>query len=258
MFNHKAEKFSLDNAKVLVKASQSAYEPLSKMQDSIKKYLPIDRFLSFDEKQTQCFLAGTKDYIVLSFRGTETVNVRDWLTGIKIRKVKTKMGRVHRGFLGGWLSVKNKVLNTLSSMQDNAQSLWITGHSMGAALATLATAEFLNKDKPVAGLYTYGSTRVGDKQFARNFSEFKDYTFRFVNNGDFVTRLPPRLLGYSHVGQVAHVSCNEVSFSKMFWDQFLDAFQDRFKHLDDFDDAIKSGILDHPIDSYVTALKHCK
>ena len=66
-------------------------------------------------------------------------------------------------------------------------TLWFTGHSLGAALATLAA----NRYKTVQGLYTFGSPQVGDADFIKNFQV--PHHFRIVNNRDIVALVPPRL-----------------------------------------------------------------
>ncbi len=79
------------------------------------------------------------------------------------------------------------------------RSLWITGHSLGGALAVLATAKLrFEKAQPVSGLYTYGQPRVGDFEFCSRFDQgFGDYTFRFVNFQDIVPRVPLRNMNYT-------------------------------------------------------------
>ena len=66
--------------------------------------------------------------------------------------------------------------------QRKGRALWITVHSLGAALATLAVAKLrLEKDEPVNGLYTFGQPRTGDRDFAKNFNaDFGNQTFRYV------------------------------------------------------------------------------
>jgi triacylglycerol lipase len=67
----------------------------------------------------------------------------------------------------------------------------------------LATASLLEANRDVTGLYTFGSPRVGDQNFAQAFTEkIGDRTFRVVNGNDIVPRVPPQLNGYKHVGEV--------------------------------------------------------
>ena len=72
------------------------------------------------------------------------------------------------------------------------KQLVVTGHSLGAALATLYT-DRINDSKSVC--YTYGSPRVGNKDLIKNMN-FNCYRFR--NNNDIVTKVPPEFLGFTH------------------------------------------------------------
>jgi hypothetical protein len=97
--------------------------------------------------------------------------------------------------------VHGQITHILDPGDVGARKLWVTGHSLGGALAVIAAAEFEGVF-PVTGLHTFGQPRVG-------FSAFRDFMnahyagrfFRFVNDDDIVPRVPP---GYSHVGTLMH------------------------------------------------------
>ena len=77
----------------------------------------------------------------------------------------------------------------------------ITGHSLGAALATLTASR-----KAASRLYTFGSCRVGDAAFARAISTISHD--RFVDCCDLVTRVPAKEFGYVHVGSLKYIDRN--------------------------------------------------
>ncbi|WP_437551908.1 lipase family protein [Sorangium sp. So ce367] len=96
---------------------------------------------------------------------------------------------------------------------NNPPAFYITGHSLGGALAVLAGA-ILHRDddfstrfgSAVRGIYTYGQPMVGDSTFAR---EHKDnigtILFRHVYERDIVPRLPPITMGrFEHIGREYH------------------------------------------------------
>lgn len=67
---------------------------------------------------------------------------------------------------------------------------------MGAAFASLAIARF-NHGR--AALYTFGSPRVGNQAFCERVRESADLgIFRFVNNRDVMTMMPPRENSFEH------------------------------------------------------------
>jgi Lipase (class 3) len=80
--------------------------------------------------------------------------------------------------------------------------LYITGHSLGGALAMLFAYRWSNPTIPIAGIYTFGQPRVGDAKFRRRYDVLLGArTFRVVNEEDIVPRVPGLLLGYRHAGQ---------------------------------------------------------
>jgi triacylglycerol lipase len=95
----------------------------------------------------------------------------------------------------GTKSLENTVIETLKRCPKNSQ-LFVTGHSLGGALATLATVHIVKYcttenllafKKPI--LYTYASPRVGNPMFASHFKELECY--RIANSEDLVVSVPP-------------------------------------------------------------------
>jgi len=89
------------------------------------------------------------------------------------------------------------------------RTLWVTGHSLGGALAVLAGAAFsmLPGDamRPVNGIYTFGQPRIGLHPFCGNYDRLlESKTFRFVNKQDLVPRVPFRGWDYADVGRMIH------------------------------------------------------
>jgi hypothetical protein len=84
--------------------------------------------------------------------------------------------------------------------RDTSGSIEVTGHSLGAALATLYTLENAFTDKiPNPGLCTFASPFVGDSTFASAFDGLGLTSWRIVNSPDIVPKLPPEILGFTHV-----------------------------------------------------------
>ncbi|MCX5893209.1 MAG: lipase family protein, partial [Deltaproteobacteria bacterium] len=91
---------------------------------------------------------------------------------------------MHRGFQAALDEVWERLHDYLEGKENARRTVWFTGHSLGAALATLAASRY----GKVRGLYTFGSPRVGDLDFKQ---AFLVPTYRFVNHDDLVTRVPP-------------------------------------------------------------------
>lgn len=204
-FKPHATQFSLNNAHSLALAAQLAYKEAAHIRTTLAPQFIVE-FIEDLKTDTQCFIAHNAEHIVLAFCGT--TELRDWLTNAQFDFQSTLHGRVHQGFHRALDSVWPKITQTLTNVQQNAQALWLTGHSLGGALAVLAAARLcldLDQDiyKSVYGLYTFGQPRVGDRTFVNTLdAELKDRYFRFVNDNDIVTRVPIRLNQYQQSGTV--------------------------------------------------------
>jgi triacylglycerol lipase len=256
-FNPNTTRYDSNNAYWSARASELAYGDEAAIRGEVVGNwgLDDDKFHFFDEGDTQAFLAGNADMLLVAFRGTEPTKLSDWMSDAHIHLVEGPAGRVHHGFKSALDDVWSDVLGSIEELQDNAQSLWFTGHSLGAALAALAVARLrLEYDRPVHGLYTFGMPRTGDRDFARTFNvDFKAQCFRFVNNNDVVTRVPPRALTYSHVGRFLFFdSRGNLHDDIRWWWKFLDRVRGR---IDDFLKPGTDGIKDHSMDRYVENLE---
>jgi fermentation-respiration switch protein FrsA (DUF1100 family) len=131
---------------------------------------------------------------IIAFRGTQTDNVRDFLTDIRVALEDWEHpGRVHSGFSASLSTILAPVDQWL---HDTAPAhLVLTGHSLGAALATLLAARLAQQGCSLE-LVTFGSPRVGDEALVASLRPLA--VRRYVNCTDAVTQLPPPLL-YYHV-----------------------------------------------------------
>jgi pimeloyl-ACP methyl ester carboxylesterase len=150
---------------------------------------------------TQGFGAvGSDGKIYIAFRGTQADDPTDIGVDADLRLRSWKAGgEVHTGFSQALDSIWDAVAQWLKPYDPS--KVWITGHSLGAALATLAASLV-----PGATLVTFGSPRVGDHAFAALFAQ-RDVR-RYVDCSDVVTMVPPELLGYKHVGAIRYIDRN--------------------------------------------------
>ena len=145
---------------------------------------------------------------VVAFRGTEPDDPSDIFTDANFIMTPwtdnsgQSLGKVHEGFATALLAndILEKIITCLDSLVP-ATHVLITGHSLGAALATLTASR-----KPSSRLYTFGSCRVGDAAFAEAVSSISHD--RFVDCCDLVTRVPTKEFGYVHVGSLKYIDRN--------------------------------------------------
>jgi len=259
-FNVKAFGFSVENAKFLAAASNLVYDDFNNPNiiNTIKSWgFEKNKIRFFDSHGTQAFLAVDDEKIIISFRGTEPDKLEDWVSDAEVRKTSGPYGDVHRGFFKALGYVWPNIEDAIDDVRDKNQSIWITGHSLGAALATLATALIDTNEQAltVSGLYTFGSPRVGSHRFAKKFNANNKSVFRFVNNNDVVTRVPLSIT-YSHVGTLMYFddagelhTDKELSWWSVFWDR-VEGQIDSFLHLNPAD-----AITDHSMDKYEKNIK---
>jgi triacylglycerol lipase len=222
-FEPQAIAYSPLNAVALAQSARLAYFNSFNIASTIKAW-NFPRFQFVERNHIQAFIMGNDEAIVLTFRGTECNCIRDWMTDADLKLVRAEKGQVHRGFSLGLEIIWSDLLMLIQNFRTNHQPLFITGHSLGGALATLAAAKLHAFGYPVQGIYTFGSPRVGDRAFHDHFSQvFPTTAFRFVNNNDIVTRIPPRSFGYKHVGQCLFFDSEGVlHFEIDAWNKFLD------------------------------------
>jgi triacylglycerol lipase len=225
-FNPNATGFNLVNAGWLVDFALLAYGDENFISVRLEQSGLIAAgftFKFFARQTTQCFVVHNEAFAVLSFRGTEIDNFMgafaDWVRNLDFKPVADSSGgRVHRGFAQniaavwddtGEAGLRNYLKRILES---GTRTLWITGHSLGAALAVLAAERAVREANFVVnGVYTFGCPCVGDGGFKDHYTAqgLYDRTYRFVNDLDVVRRLPPGS-EYQHVGQLKLLDANGI------------------------------------------------
>jgi pimeloyl-ACP methyl ester carboxylesterase len=150
----------------------------------------------FDDPKTSAQAFGTvapDGTVFVVFRGTEFDSFKDALADASIcLKPWSGAGLVHKGFLKTWNALQSGIEEWLGNVR--GARLVVTGHSLGAAMATLMAGMH-----PHAVLVTFGSPRVGNRAFIESVARCD--VRRYVDCSDIVTRLPPPLFGYGHVGE---------------------------------------------------------
>jgi len=252
--NPNTTRWQAQNALGLAMASQLAYENAAAIDATIKTWgFTRSDFIESPpgvEWDTQTFVASNAEAVLVAFRGTEPKDLRDWITDADIIMAHTEVGPVHFGFWAALQSVWDELEQKIKSHQNGGQSLWFTGHSLGAALATLAVGRLRLGLKPVHSLYTYGSPRAGSLEFTDRFdNDFGEFTFRYINNSDVVTRVPTREMGYSHVGtSLTFDAGGAVHADVHFWNKFLERVKG---DITEFLQGKLAVFNDHAITNYV-------
>lgn len=185
---------------------------------------------------TQAAVLSNTRFVIVVFRGTEGAPVpmlnplaasalKDWLTNVQafvmVKPSHTWPGAVHRGFHNALEQRYGQIRDAVVAARKNQQKVFLAGHSLGGALATLCAYRFGRfSGIPVAGVYTFGAPRVGNVEWRSDYDIGQGLhakTFRWVRGRDFAAALPfvpdppgrlgpPPQMQYFHVGQLNYIT----------------------------------------------------
>jgi len=180
----------------------------------------------FDTEGAQAYWFHNEWDSVVVCRGTEPHEWEDIKADANaLTAIAETVGKVHRGF-------KNEVDRIWpyieEALEENKKPLWFCGHSLGGAMANICanrcTLSYIESEPHE--LYTYGSPRVGCKRYVSHV-EIKHY--RWVNNNDIVTRVPPVFMGYRHNGDEQYIDRNGRHIKLTGWKRVSDRLQGLMK-----------------------------
>ena len=150
---------------------------------------------------------GQAQGIVIAFRGSVNIKTskrafwNNWKENAKFFTTKPwylplKPGedsvKVHIGFNNAYLSLRASLLNSLTALvtQHPSDTIYVTGYSLGGALATLAAADVKNQyPQKVPVMYNVGAPVVGNKCFTEYYAARVNRSIRVVKGCDLVPKL---------------------------------------------------------------------
>ncbi len=199
---------SARNALFLARACDLAYytEPVGPAR--FRSELGLEaKLISVDN--TQGYVAKNDQAIVVAFRGSEAPTtldgLKDWLLTNANNYLILPEGRsgtdfaaagvgarFHRGFLNALAMIWEPLFNAVDTvLKTNEQPLWVTGHSLGGALALLAAWRFQRSFLTVREIIIFGAPMIGNDTAAKAFEqEVAGKIFRYVDLEDVVPHLP--------------------------------------------------------------------
>ena len=209
-FTPSADGFELANARALMWFSQLAYEthrPLTIEAVKTKwKFTSVTPFIlqniSLNHSFETCGLIGERDKaVILAFAGTDPGIWQNLVTDFT--PVPHAGSDTHDGFRVAAEAARPQIDRALQLCRQSGNPLFVTGHSLGAALAALAGVRAANAGIPPRAIYTFGMPRVGGPQFAASYGDLGKVTYRLVHGIDLVARVPPGSpRGFRHVGHL--------------------------------------------------------
>lgn len=154
--------------------------------------------------------------LYIYFQGSNSITdwVRNFLFPAKPYKDMKITYRVHRGFLAAWKEVEDIIIDKITAKANNGNFYWkeivVVGYSHGGALAALCheCCWFWRPDLREKGLEGFGfeAPRVyGGFRVKKELKERWEHFTVIRTNNDLVTHCPPRLVGFTHVGNLLKI-----------------------------------------------------
>jgi triacylglycerol lipase len=200
---------------------------------------------SYSSEHGHAYLLTSQDDTVVVLRGS---GERDWEELVSEERnlsiFAETIGKVHRCFKADVDELWPKIE---SELEDNRKPVWFCGHSLGGAFANICAQRCLLsyvRSEPKE-LHTFGSPRIGNKKYVRHVNVEH---YRWVNNNDYITRVPPIWLGYRHSGTEMYLDregkLKTIGGWRRFGDRLQGALQGYLRRRLDYAD-------DHAITQYV-------
>jgi len=191
----------LANAYHLARIARAVYA------DEPVDHLPVledafDRIACFQGTRVFGFVAGNDEDVVVTFRGRD--DNQQLAEAMAYGQVRWVEGRAHGGFVKLLETVWEQILAAFYDVRAHEKRLWVTGHSLGGALAALAAQRLYAEGFEPHMVMTYGAPRVLDEIAA---TAYPVPLYRFVNNEDVIPDIPwPTLFDtYAHAGREVFV-----------------------------------------------------
>ena len=214
----KAGAFELDRARALMWMAQLAYEataPEPRKLEGILERWGFGCRARLSHGKIEGYVAEGDGALVVAFAGTDPLVFENVITDVDIR---TAQGGANRGFRDGVEGVRGPLVDALRA-DGGRKPLFLTGHSLGGALAAVAASRLTAPDgaaraavetERIEGVVTFGMPRPGDDEFAEDYRArgLWDKTVRLRHGSDIVPTVPPAcsglfgLLEFRHVGQL--------------------------------------------------------
>lgn len=242
-----AEMTLLQQSLLFAELSQISYMPPDPALSCVRKIGFVES-LYFDCHGAQAYRFRNERDCVFVCRGTEPNEWSDVKADANAVTVLAEtIGRVHSGFKHEvdrlWPIVE-------PALAEHAQPLWFAGHSLGGAMATICAGrcKISKRCRDPQGLFTYGSPRVGNRAYL---NYYRLVHYRWVNNNDIVTRVPPTWFGYQHAGREMYIDYKGRVRDVRGWRRVIDRLRGFLRGLRSFN---IDHFSDHSIERYIDYL----
>lgn len=244
---------------------------ITKVAQEFWKFSAV-HFFENEETNTRAVAFVRPEFVIVAFRGTESAE--NWNTNLNfsLRQLTEcdvvispdispdwlSKVRLHRGFDDALQTILPRLLSFLEDLlrtSSNPRAIYLTGHSLGGALAQLAFVHILISSRcsfDVNGITSFGQPRVGNQALCEFLEAHAPCVLqRVCNRGDIVPSLPPpKPYKFKHSGNVVFIGQDgELTYDPTGWELGTQRFQRVAGSLG------AGGINDHRQYNYVNAMQ---
>lgn len=254
-----SDSYDQQTALSLAIACDLAYEKRSKVKATLPSWgYQLTGYVNVQKKpdiDTQCFVMENDENIVVVFRGSNSIE--DWLANFQAvsNPGPLKNTKAHEGFQDALYPAVIQLTKLVDLANDGSKKLWLTGHSLGGALASLYAGMLIENGYAVYGIYTYASPRPANGKFEDKLNaKVIGPHYRVVNHGDIVPHVPPEPF-YSHPGKRVILKQLSIDNSEASWfEQRVDALKVFVKNTSNLLDIADNHRLSADRESYIPRL----
>jgi triacylglycerol lipase len=271
--------WSISNALHMMKLSYAVYagttDNVGSQEDwSVTEGLILDAGYKFQKiekrkgiHEPNAMVCSDENSVFLIFRGTEPTAWNQWATDAQTFRIPFGDGEVHKGFLSAVELIWPEIISHLQEADpDRKKRLFVGGHSLGAGMSQVASAKLASpeNDRSPEAVYNFGCPRALDSVGARIYNDqLGSRTYRVVNNNDIVCRVPLKVMGFSHVGQLKYLTSDGKLRDKLSWVQRMKerwrgkriSGWAKFKPTDTLTDLFPDELKDHLPEEYTKSLE---
>ena len=232
-------------ALLMAKLSDSAY---NNDNQEIFSQLGFNQYKFLEHNDAEGHLAASDTEVIITCRGTQPNQPSDLLADLNAFPKTNGTGWVHKGFRREARKLLPEVLAWAE--KHKGKDIYVTGHSLGAAMALYLVQELEFAGHSHVELYIYASPRLGNEEYI---AQIKSPHWRFVNCNDLVTHVPPQALGFEHYGELCYINFYGNIRPLSTYQRFKDRLRAHWHDLKNF--RLFDGIQDHLMTGYITKLE---
>lgn len=148
---------------------------------------------------TYAVIAEGRGAVMVAFAGTDPLLPANWTTNFDILMAENGSAR---GFCDAAAIALGAIRDRLAETPPGLP-LFVTGHSLGGALAVITALALAESGVAVEAVLTFGMPRPGNAAFAARYeTALGARTYRLVYGDDLVPTVAPSALGFRHVGRL--------------------------------------------------------